>query len=63
MKIKGNFVPKGAKQFSHSSQDLDLEYNTYSVLLFQEQPVLVGPIEKKKGEWQGKIREEPNISL
>jgi hypothetical protein len=37
--IEGDFVPKGAKQFGHSSQDLDLEYNKYSML-----------VEKIKGE-------------
>ncbi len=52
MMIKGNFVPKGVKQFNHSSQDPDLEYNKYSMLLFLEQPVLVVPIEKKTREWK-----------
>jgi len=50
MVIKGDFVRKGVKQFGHSSQDPNLEYKTYSMLLFQEQSVLVVPIEKRKGE-------------
>jgi hypothetical protein len=37
--IEGDFVPKGVKQFGHSSQDLNLEYKKYLVL-----------VEKKKGE-------------
>ncbi len=31
--IKGDFVPKGAEQLDHSSQDIDLEYKKYSILL------------------------------
>jgi hypothetical protein len=50
MMIEGDFVPKGIKQFGRSSQDLDFEYKKYSVLLIWEQPVLVVPIEKRKGE-------------
>jgi hypothetical protein len=48
--IEGDFVPKGIEQFSCSSQDLDLEYKKYSMLLFREQLVLVVLVEKKKGE-------------
>ncbi len=48
--IESDFVPKGIEQFSHSSQDLELEYKKYLVLLIQEQLVLVVPIEKRKGE-------------
>jgi hypothetical protein len=32
--IEGDFVPKGVEQFGHSSQDPNLEYEKYSVLLF-----------------------------
>jgi hypothetical protein len=49
MVIEGDFVPKGVEQFDHSSQDPDLEYNN-SVLLLQEQPILVVLVEKRKGE-------------
>jgi hypothetical protein len=31
---QGDFAPKGAKQFGHSSQDLDFEYKKYLLLLF-----------------------------
>lgn len=48
--IESDFVPKGIEQFGHSSQDLDLEYKKYLVLLIQEQLVLVVSIEKRKGE-------------
>ncbi len=51
MVIEGDFVPKGVEQFGHSSQDLDLEYNKYLVLLLQEQPILVVLVEKRKGKW------------
>jgi hypothetical protein len=47
--IEGDFVPKGVEQFGRSSQDLDLEYNKYSILLFWEQLVLVVLVEKRKG--------------
>jgi hypothetical protein len=40
MVIERDFVPKGVEQFGHSSQDPDLEYTKYSVLLFREQRVL-----------------------
>jgi hypothetical protein len=48
--IESDFVLKGIEQFGHSSQDLDLEYKKYLVLLIQEQLVLVILIEKRKGE-------------
>jgi hypothetical protein len=48
--IEGDFVHKGAEQFSHSPQGLDLEYKKYLVLLFWEQLILVVLVEKKKGE-------------
>ncbi len=48
--IEGDFVPKGVEQIGHSSQDLNLEYKKYLVLLLWEQLILVVPIEKKKGE-------------
>jgi hypothetical protein len=44
--IERDFVPKGIEQFGCSSQDLDLEYKKYSVLLIWE----VVPIENRKGE-------------
>jgi hypothetical protein len=50
MVIKGDFVRKGVEQFGHPSQDPNLEYKTYSMLLFQKQSILVVPIEKRKGE-------------
>jgi hypothetical protein len=48
--IEGDFVPKGVEQFDHSSQEKDLEYNKYSVLLIREQPILLILVEKKKRE-------------
>jgi hypothetical protein len=48
--IEGDFIPKGIKQFDCSSQDLDIEYKKYSVLLIQEQQVLVVHAKKRKGE-------------
>jgi hypothetical protein len=48
--IEGDFVPKGIEQLDHSSQEKDLGYKRYSVLLVWEQPVLVVPVEKRKGE-------------
>ncbi len=51
MVIEGDFVPKGTKQFDCSSQDFNLEYKKYPILLIWEQPILVVPIEKKNGEW------------
>jgi hypothetical protein len=48
--IEGEFVPKGAKWFDHSSQDPNLEYKKYSMLFILEQLVLVVILEKKKGE-------------
>ncbi len=42
--IEGDFVPKGVKQFGRSSQDLDLEYKKYLVL-----------VEKKKGGVRGTL--------
>jgi len=48
--IEGDFVPKGVEQFGSSSQDLDLEYKKYLVLLIRKQLVLVVPIENRKGE-------------
>jgi hypothetical protein len=48
--IEGDFVPTGIKQFGHSSQEKDLGYEMYSVLLIWEQMTLVVPIEKKGGE-------------
>ncbi len=61
--IKEEFVPSGIEQFDHSSQDPNLEYKKYSILLFKEQLVLVVAIEKRKGEWQEQIEEEPKVSL
>jgi hypothetical protein len=63
MVIKRDFVLKGIEQFGRSSQDLNLEYKKYLVLLFWKQMVLVVPVEKKMGEWQGQIKEEPGVSL
>jgi hypothetical protein len=48
--IEGDFVANGTKQFDHSSQEKDLGYEMYSVLLIQEQTTMVVPIEKKRGE-------------
>ncbi len=48
--IQGDFVPKGVEQFGCSSQAKDLEYEKYSMLLIQEEPILVVLIEKRKGE-------------
>ncbi len=48
--IKGDFVPKCVEQFNRSSQDIDLEYKKYLVLLIGKQSILVVLIEKKKGE-------------
>jgi hypothetical protein len=50
MVIEEDFVPKGVEEFNCSSQDLDLEYKKYSMLLFQEQLVLVVLVEERKGE-------------
>ncbi len=47
MVIEGDFVCKGV---NHSLEDPDLEYKKYSMLLFQEQSILMVPIEKTKGE-------------
>ncbi len=58
--IEGDFIHKGV---GHSSQDQDLEYKKYLMLLFQEQLALVVPIEKRKGGVKGVIREEPWVSL
>jgi hypothetical protein len=33
------------------------------MLLIQEEPILVVLIEKRKGEWQGQISEEPKVVL
>jgi hypothetical protein len=48
--IERDFIPKGLEQFGCSSQDPNLEYKKYLVLLFREQPVLVVPVEKREGE-------------
>jgi hypothetical protein len=50
--IEGHFVPKSVEQFGYSSQDLDLEYKKYLMLLIQKQLILVVQVEKrkKKGE-------------
>jgi hypothetical protein len=48
--IERDFVLKGLEQFGCSSQDPNLEYKKYLVLLFQEQPVLVVSVEKREGE-------------
>jgi hypothetical protein len=50
MVIEGDFVPKDAKQFDRSSQDPNLKYKKYSILLIREQLVLVVQVEKTKGE-------------
>jgi len=34
--IKGDFVPKGTKQFGYSSQYLNIEYKKYSMLLIKK---------------------------
>jgi hypothetical protein len=39
--IKGDFVSKDIEQFSHSSQENNLGYKKYLVLLIWEQLVLV----------------------
>jgi hypothetical protein len=36
MVIEGDFIPKGVEQFSHSSQEKDLGYKRYSMLLIWE---------------------------
>lgn len=51
--IEGDFIPKGAKQFSRSSQEKDLGYKNYLVLLIWEQSVLVVLVENKMGEIGG----------
>jgi hypothetical protein len=48
--IEGDFIPKGVEQFGCSSQEKDLGYESYLVLLIWEQLVLVVPIEKIKWE-------------
>jgi hypothetical protein len=50
MVIEGDFVPKGVQQFGHSSQDPNLEYKKYFVLLLWEQSISVILVEKRKGE-------------
>jgi hypothetical protein len=48
--IKKDFVPKGVEQLDCSSQDIDLEYKKYSILLIGKQLILVVLILKRKGE-------------
>jgi len=39
--IKRDFVPKSTEQFNHSSQENDLGYEKYLVLLIWEQRILI----------------------
>ncbi len=57
--IEGDFVPNGTKQFDHSSQEKDLGYKMYSMLLIWEQTTLVVPIEKKKRSEEGRFGRNP----
>jgi hypothetical protein len=61
--IEMDFIPKGVKWFDRSSQVLDFEYKKYSMLFIWEQLVLVVLVEKRKGEWQGQISEEPKVIM
>jgi len=47
--IERTLCPKGVEQFGHSSQEKDLGYERYLVLLVQEQPILVVLVKKKGG--------------
>jgi hypothetical protein len=48
--IERDFIPKGIEQFGRSSQEKDLGYKSYLVLLIWEQLVLVVLVEKIKWE-------------
>jgi hypothetical protein len=48
-------------KFDHSSQEKDLGYEMYSVLLIREQMALMVPIEKKRGNEKGRFGRNPNL--